>query len=179
LADARFLFRLRNDPVIRQNSFQQGQLRFADHRAWLEARLTDPKRRVRFWIALFVSPGRAPVPMGQVRFDRDGHPGRAEISIALAAAFRGRGWAAPLLRRALGCTPSSVERVLARIRIENAVSLHAFLRVDFRRHGGVRASPAPHFVLLWRRPPRFKDENKKEGRTANPANLGLRATSSR
>jgi RimJ/RimL family protein N-acetyltransferase len=151
LADARFLYRLRNDPVTRQSSFQQGQLRFADHRAWLEARLTDPERRVRFWIALFVSPGRAAVPMGQVRFDQDGHRGRAEISIALAAAFRGRGWAAPLLRRALGRTPSSVERVLARIRVENAASLHAFFNADFRRHGGVRARPAPHFVLIWRR----------------------------
>jgi RimJ/RimL family protein N-acetyltransferase len=152
LADARFLFRLRNDPVTRQNSFQQRKLEFSDHRAWLRARLADPKRRVTLFIASVAGPGGATVPIGLVRFDGAERSNRAEISIALAARFRGRGFAAPMLRRALGRAPSWIERVLARVRVENAASVRAFERAEFRRHGGVRARPNPHFVLLWRRP---------------------------
>ena len=151
LDDARFLFRLRNDPVTRQNSFQQGKLEFASHQAWLKARLADPGRRVKLFIASVPETGGTAVPIGLVRFDGDERSKCAEISIALAPRFRGRGFAAPMLRRALGRTPPSVERVLARVRVENAASVRAFERADFRRHGGVRARPSPHFVLLWRR----------------------------
>jgi len=148
LADARFLFRLRNDPVTRQSSFQAGRLRFSDHRAWLEARLSDPARRVRLWIALLVRPDGAALRIGQVRFDCDVR-NRAEISIALAPRFRGRGHATPLLVRALAKAPAM--RVLARIRVENEISQRAFAKAGFRRHGAVRPRPARHVVLLWRR----------------------------
>src|SRR5947199_326111 len=86
--DARFLFRLRNDPVTRANSFRNDPIRFADHRAWLVARLADPSRRVRLWIATLAQ-GERVVRVGQVRFDCDRRSSRAEISIALAASFRG------------------------------------------------------------------------------------------
>ncbi len=150
LSDARFLFRLRNDPVTRQSSFQTAPLRFTDHRVWLAARLSDPERRVRIWIALLSRPDRSPVRMGQVRFDCD-EQGRAEISIALAPRFRGRGMASPLLLRALAKAPASVQRVLARIRVENEISQKVFANAGFRRHGAVRPRPARHVVLLWRR----------------------------
>ena len=154
LADARFLFRLRNDPVTRQSSFQTAPLKFSDHRGWLAARLSDPERKVRLWIALMVGPGRAPVRMGQVRFDC-GARGRVEISIALAPRFRGQGLATPLLVRARGKAPISANRVLARIRVENEISQKAFVKAGFRRHGGVRPRPARHMVLLWRRAARL------------------------
>jgi RimJ/RimL family protein N-acetyltransferase len=149
MADARFLFRLRNDPTTRANSFSTGLIAFADHRAWLAARLSDPRRRVRLFVAMLTRPDRDVVPIGQVRFDFDGQAGRVEMSVAIARAFRGRGLAMPLLRRALQRAP--VDRVLARIRVENEVSQRAFLNASFRRHGGVRARPAPHVVLIWRR----------------------------
>src|SRR4051794_4536880 len=152
LSDARFLFRLRNDPVTRASSFRTGELRFAEHLAWLTARLADRERRVRLWIALLVRPGRAAIAIGQVRFDCEPHVGRAEISIALAARFRGRGFGTPLLRHALSRAPAAAERVLARVRVENEMSQRAFLKADFRRHGAIRPRPAPHVVLLWRRP---------------------------
>jgi RimJ/RimL family protein N-acetyltransferase len=152
MADAKFLFRLRNDPTTRANSFSTSEIAFADHRAWLSTRLADPLRRVRLFVAVTVGQDLEEVPIGQVRFDFDGHPDRAEMSIALARSFRGRGLATPLLRRALGYAPAFVERVLARVRVENEISQKAFLKASFRRHGGVRATPAPHVVFVWRRP---------------------------
>jgi len=151
LDDARFLFRLRNDAATRASSFHTGELRFADHRAWLSARLGDPERRTRLFVALVVGSGERPLPVGQVRFDYDGRARRAEISIALAARFRGRGLSTPLLLHALGRAPRGADRVLARVRVENAVSQRAFVKAGFRRHGGVRARPARHVVFLWRR----------------------------
>jgi RimJ/RimL family protein N-acetyltransferase len=149
--DARFLFRVRNDPVTRKNSFRQNELRYSDHRAWLASKLEDPKRRVRLFVALLVK-GRGELePIGQVRFDCDQRLARAEISIALAARFRGRGLATPLLVRALAQTPRALGRVLARVRVENTASLKVFERTGFRRHGAVRKRPAPHVVLVWKR----------------------------
>jgi RimJ/RimL family protein N-acetyltransferase len=47
--------------------------------------------------------------------------------------------------------PRFVQRVLARVRVENAASLKVFERAGFRRHGAVRKKPAPHVVLVYKR----------------------------
>jgi RimJ/RimL family protein N-acetyltransferase len=153
MADARFLYELRNDPTTRANSFQTGEIKFVDHRAWLSARLADSERKVRLFVATMERAGRRPVPIGQVRFDCDGRHDRVEVSIALAARFRGRGLATPLLLCALRRAPPFAKRVLARVRVENEISRRTFLNANFRRHGGVRVQPARQIVLVWRRPP--------------------------
>src|SRR5205814_1650629 len=98
--------------------------------------------------------GERVVRVGQVRFDCDRRSGRAEISISLAPSFRGRGLSTPILLSSLRRTPAFAGRILARVKVENLASLRAFLKANFRRHGGVRPRPAPHIVLLWRPRPR-------------------------
>jgi RimJ/RimL family protein N-acetyltransferase len=149
LADARFFFGLRNDPTLRANSFRSGVIAFADHRAWLGGRLGDPERRVRLFVVT-APRGEREVRMGQIRFDCDLRSRRAEISISLVPSFRGRGLATPIIERALPRARPFAGRVLACIKLENEASLRAFLKANFRRHGGIRRKPAPHVVLVWR-----------------------------
>ena len=149
MTDARFLFRLRNDPAVQANSFRSGVIAFADHRAWLDARLGDPAHRVRLFVVTVLR-GEREVRIGQVRFDCERHSSKAEISISLAPSFRGRGFATPVLERALGRARPFARRVLARIKVDNEASVRSFLRANFRRHGGVRRRPAAHVVLVWR-----------------------------
>lgn len=151
LEDAAFLRRLRNDPITRAMSFRTSEVTRDEHLAWLRARLASRDATTKLWVALLGDRG-SERRMGQVRLDVDPRGARAEISLAIAPRFRGRGLAVPLLCRALKHVPSSIERVLARIRVENTASLSAFRRAGFRRHAGVRKDPAPHLVLLWRRP---------------------------
>ena len=148
LADARFLFELRNDPVTRAASFRQGELRYRDHVAWLTSRLAQPERGTRVYVALL---GKRRV--GQVRFDVAVPNVREEIAIAVARSQRGRGLGGEILTLA-ATTLARTPRTLARIKPDNLASLGAFQRAGFRKSGPLRIRPGPHVVLIYRSKPR-------------------------
>ncbi|MBI4512453.1 MAG: GNAT family N-acetyltransferase [Deltaproteobacteria bacterium] len=146
LDDARFLHRLRNDPVTRASSFHTEPIPYREHVAWLAKRLADPEKRVRLYVAM---DGNGAL-LGQVRFDKDPKdPTRAEISIAVLPRFRDKGLGSRLLCLAVRRCP--FDRILARIRIGNERSVRAFSGAGFARSGGIRKTPSPHLVLLCRR----------------------------
>ncbi len=148
LSDARFLFRLRNDPVTRAASFRSDEIRFADHVDWLTARLRDPRRTTRLFVVLLGDDA-----VGQVRFDHEDR--HDEISVALVAGARGKGLGTSLLTRASeAALRRGVPRVLARVKPDNEASIRAFERAGFRRSGALRKKPAPHVVLLYQPKPR-------------------------
>lgn len=83
-SDSAFLLALRNDPIVRANSFQKGEVRQEDHERWLSGVLADPARHL---YILETGDG----PAGQVRIDV-APSGEAEISYSIAGTFRGRGY---------------------------------------------------------------------------------------
>ena len=125
--DAAFLRELRNDVEVRLRSRTSSSVGEDAHSSWLGNTLADPRRHL-----LVVEDRDAPV--GQLRLDVDGK--RAEVSIAVIAAARGRGIAAAALRaadtqaRALG-----LSELQAFVQLSNEASLRLFERAGYARVG--------------------------------------------
>jgi RimJ/RimL family protein N-acetyltransferase len=128
ISDARLLWEWRNDPVVRANSFQSEPVAWKTHLAWLTRKLASPNCRL--WIAECGG-----LPVGQVRYDRDG--ALAEVSLSVAAPFRGRGLGAALLACSAPCAGRDlqVRRLVAFIKPGNLPSIRAFERAGFRPVG--------------------------------------------
>ncbi len=140
--DAAFVFSLRTDADVQQQSFGAAPT-WEQHLEWFRATIDDPRRRL-----MIVE--RASDPIGQIRLDDVGD--HEVVSLAIAEPARGRG----LGRRALGAaTALAVGDLVAHIRPDNARSLAAFSSAGFvvesenadevvmRRSCGPRTETAP------------------------------------
>lgn len=140
MADAELLWRWANDPETRRNAFNKAPIVYADHVAWLTARLAS--RETRIWV---FTDGDEPV--GQVRFDLAGEV--AEIDISVAPARRGRGYGTAMLNEAVRRLQTEAERVRPRATVleHNLPSLLLFKACGFTEAGTVERG-ADRAILL-------------------------------
>jgi UDP-2,4-diacetamido-2,4,6-trideoxy-beta-L-altropyranose hydrolase len=131
-----------NDPDVRAQSLQVQTILLENHRKWFAAKLASPDSH------LFVMQA-GDLPVGQIRFDREGNEERIDYSIDKC--FRGRGWAHQLA--ALGISrvsPRSGMVFRAEVKDSNLPSLAVFSRLGFSEtssQGGLRVfrfDPARH-----------------------------------
>lgn len=136
-ADADALLELRNDPDVRRESFTTTEVDSAGHAHWLRDRLGRDHTRIYVAEAdgAFVGQGRV----------EDG-----EISVAIAAPFRGRGLGAKLIRMVSdrAAIELGLGEIVARVKTGNAASLAAFAAAGYERDE--RASTGDVAVLVWR-----------------------------
>ncbi len=128
LADARDLFDLANEEVVRRNSFEAGPIEWDHHLQWLTEKLGDPK------CFLFVVDFQGRFA-GQVRFDAIPEPEEAQISISLQKFIRGLGLAPFIISRSIEellKAGSAVTVVKAYIKDGNLVSVKAFEGAGFK-----------------------------------------------
>jgi UDP-2,4-diacetamido-2,4,6-trideoxy-beta-L-altropyranose hydrolase len=143
-ADCRLLFDWVNEPEVRASAFCPEPIPWERHRGWFDDRLAGDRSRI------FIALDADDRPAGQVRFDLRGDD-EAEIDVSVPAEYRGRGTGSVLI--ALGADrlfrQSSVKRVHAWIKPDNAGSLRAFERAGFRRvgEGTTRGQLAVHWRL--------------------------------
>jgi spore coat polysaccharide biosynthesis predicted glycosyltransferase SpsG/RimJ/RimL family protein N-acetyltransferase len=127
LADARDLFDLANDEVVRRNSFEAGPIEWDHHLQWLTGKLGDSK--CFFFVVDYQ--GRF---AGQVRFDAIPEREEAEISISLQEYIRGLGLAPFIISRSIEellRTGHEVTVVKAHIKDGNLASVKAFQGAGF------------------------------------------------
>jgi RimJ/RimL family protein N-acetyltransferase len=139
-ADAELLLEWRNDPVARENSFDQGAVDLETHRKWLEGKLAA-RDRTRIWILTVNG-----VPAGMVRYDRMGEA--AQVSVAIDARFRGAGLGASILRLSAprACAELGVEALRALVKPSNEASRISFERAGFTAAG---TSADGALVFVW------------------------------
>lgn len=87
--DAELLFRWRNEPETRANSFHTEPIPFEEHVAWLASALRNPAQE----IFIFCDGN---VPIGQVRLSAEEEA--ATISYSIDAAYRAQGYGRAMLR---------------------------------------------------------------------------------
>lgn len=124
-ADCMDLHRWRNSEEVRRTAFTPDPITEADHRAWFDAVLADPKRA----LLIGESEGR---PVGVLRYDMD--VDEAEVSIYLVPGQAGMGIGPRLLEegnRWLRSAHPQIRRVRAEILERNAVSVRAFEKAGF------------------------------------------------
>ena len=122
-ADRDSLLAWRNDPATRANSVSPDPVEPEDHAVWLAEVLGDPNR------VLVIGEDADGMSIGMVRFDLSGR--RAEVSINLAPAARGKSLSAPLLHAAEHWITGRATVLLAAIKPANRPSIRAFERAGY------------------------------------------------
>lgn len=129
VADSRFLFELRNDASVREVSFSVEPIPFESHEKWLAKKLTDTTS------AIFIAETKVGVPLAQIRFDLADEK-TAEVSIAVAKEYRGKGYGSLVLssasRRFFAEHPS-LTFIRARIKPSNSSSLRSFEKSGYKK----------------------------------------------
>lgn len=143
--DSQFLFDLRNEEAVRCVSSNPDPISLETHHHWFEKKLASKES------VIFIAEEEG-TSFAQTRFDIVDEE-TADISIAVIATKRGKGYGALLIGEATKCFLSlhpKVSLVRAFIKPENAASLRSFLKAGYladreTTQNGVR------FVLLIRR----------------------------
>jgi UDP-2,4-diacetamido-2,4,6-trideoxy-beta-L-altropyranose hydrolase len=122
-SDVELFFAWANEPSVRAQALNPSAIPWSRHRSWFAAKLIDPACQ------MFVLEARN-LPVGQIRFDREGDHARVDYSLDVIA--RGRGWGARLVsmgaKRLHDAGPAIL---LAEVKEENAASLAVFGRLGF------------------------------------------------
>jgi UDP-2,4-diacetamido-2,4,6-trideoxy-beta-L-altropyranose hydrolase len=112
-----------NDPEVRAQSIQTEAISLDDHRRWFARKLGSSESK------LFVLQA-GDLPVGQIRFDREGSEERIDYSIERI--FRGRGWAARLVALGMAQVPRRHGMYFrAEVKPSNLASRSVFLRLGF------------------------------------------------
>jgi len=127
--DARKIFLLSNQPDVRKSSFRRGAIRWADHQAWFQKKLTDKN-------SLCLIAEITGTLLGQVRFETLRE--RAWVSISVSRDFRGYGLGKDMLTRSIDFLRMhfpDLRTVVAQIRKENLGSVRFFENCRFGYSG--------------------------------------------
>lgn len=123
-----------NDPITRKNSFTMDEISPDRHHQWFYDKLRDMEN-----VFLYIIETEDQVPIGQVRFERNGE--LWEIDYSLATEFRNRGVGRALLKTGL-CEFRKEHIgaiVLGWVKEENSPSCKVFESLNFssKSEGGV------------------------------------------
>ncbi|MBC7447033.1 MAG: UDP-2,4-diacetamido-2,4,6-trideoxy-beta-L-altropyranose hydrolase [Hymenobacteraceae bacterium] len=120
-----------NEPSVRAQALRTDPILWADHGRWFAARLADTAT----YLYVLTAPGNTAEAIGQVRIEFDAK-NQGLIDYSLVPAWRGRGFGAALLRRAvrqLRLDRPGAWSLLAYVRETNAASSRVFTQLGFQR----------------------------------------------
>ncbi len=124
--DAKIIFELSNEDVVRDNSINTNKIIWDDHLNWLSARLESKNC---FYLLAFTKEDDF---IGQIRYDIDNDT--ASISISISKDFRGKGFSTVLLTSSVELMfnqYSKVNFVLAKIHQKNIASTKTFTKAGY------------------------------------------------
>lgn len=143
-ADAALLWTWANEPAVRAASFRSDPIPWESHLRWFSARRADTGTRM-------LIAEQAGEPLGVVRFEST-HDGFT-ISVAVAAAARGRGWGARIIAGSTAevAAATGARRINAFIKPANVASLRAFERAGYREAEPAVVAGQPALQRRWER----------------------------
>lgn len=125
LDDAQLLWEWANEPRVREASFHSAPIPWPEHLCWFQSKLASET------CVQFIALDAMATPVGQIRFDLA--EDQALTSISVAAAYRGMGYSAAIIRlgveELLRCAP--VDVIHALVKVENQPSIRAFQQAWF------------------------------------------------
>jgi UDP-2,4-diacetamido-2,4,6-trideoxy-beta-L-altropyranose hydrolase len=140
--DGRLLWEWANESQARGSSFSSAPIPWATHVAWFAEKLRQDKCHI------FIAEDGKGTPIGQIRFDTR-TDGDSDVDISIAKAWRGRGFAVPLIKQAAGLILNAgPARLHAFVKPENVASVKAFEKGGFIREGieQVQGNAAIHLI---------------------------------
>lgn len=126
--DVDLFFAWANDPVTRQNSYNQTAIDYNTHVNWFQKKIKS------VGTVIYVFQNEKNEPVGQVRFDLNEITGDYLISISIDAKHRGNGYASEMLNKSsedlLSVHPRS--RIIAHVFVSNEASYRSFLKANYK-----------------------------------------------
>ena len=124
--DAELLWNWRNDPLVRQNSFNSDPISWNEHQAWYGNKLNCPGTL----IYILEQNGK---PTAQIRYERASHELARLASITVRAEKRGQGYGKMILCRTLRLASEKLEvkKIVAVVKVNNIASLQTFKAAGF------------------------------------------------
>ena len=142
--DRHLLWEWANDPEVRAVSFGQDPIPWDSHVGWFEARLRDPS------CIFYVGVDENDVPVGQIRFDREGDG--VVVSVSVGREQRGRGYGRLLIelgsQKVHDATGSAIR---AYVKPGNQVSARTFQKAGYHQVGGARIQGQDVLVFVFSR----------------------------
>lgn len=123
--DMQLIFKWANDPLVRQNSFNQNKIGLEEHKAWLKSKLADPN-------CLFLIGNVNNMPIGEVRIDVE--DAKAVISFMIAEEHRGKGYGSQLIKGIVESCRTiypNIKYFIGNVKKSNIASQKSFLKAGF------------------------------------------------
>ena len=121
--DMGLYFNWANDPKVRQQAIKTEPISWKCHKEWFANKFSDPQSY------LFVLEAGS-LPVGQIRFDREGDD--THIDYSLDPLVRGRGWGAHLVRMGISLLQENKTiKLRADVKVGNQISQAIFMRLGF------------------------------------------------
>lgn len=138
------LFEWANDPVTRENSFNQEKIDYDSHVKWALNKVSDSD------CLFLIFEDAKSQKIGFVRFDKNEQKNWI-ISINIAPSQRGKGYSVELLRRAVKYFINlKGEEVLAYIKKVNTASIKAFERAGFEVQKELNLKGEESMLMIWK-----------------------------
>lgn len=123
--DMNLYFNWANDHEVRRQAIHSEPISWARHQEWFTNKLADAQSHLFILMA-------GSLPVGQIRFDREGD--EARIDYSLDALVRGRGWATRLVAMGAAYLRQSEPITLrAQVKTGNYTSRSVFMRLGFKQ----------------------------------------------
>jgi|CXWL01.1.fsa_nt_gi UDP-2,4-diacetamido-2,4,6-trideoxy-beta-L-altropyranose hydrolase len=125
--DAGLYFNWANDPEVRRQAVHSEPISWKGHQEWFASKLADSQSRLFVLLA-------GTLPVGQIRFDRQGD--EAQIDYSLDVLVRGRGWGAKLVAMGVArIREDETVRIRSEVKTDNYASRAVFARLGFDQTG--------------------------------------------
>ena len=148
--DCELLWEWENEPNVRSASFFSEPITWEQHVRWFESKIADEN------CFIFIAINEQKVPIGRVRFEREGK--EAVISVGIDKNFRGMHYGSRLIEMASRklFEISDVCQINAYIKVDNAQSVRAFLNAGYKERHKVKMNGNLAFQLTF--PNQTQDE---------------------
>ena len=141
--DAELLWEWANDPLVRSNSFNSGDISIVNHLDWFNEKLATHNSVI--YIAEMNK-----TPIAQIRYD-SAKKESAKISFSISSGYRGKGLSEQILLLSAKkvCGELGIKRLEAVVLDHNEASKRAFLKAGYRRIGWEKISDKMCHIFVW------------------------------
>jgi len=144
--DKELLLRWANDPVVRKNAFGEAPIDRATHERWFATKLHSAD------CTIYIAVDAEEMPVGQVRFDREGESAEVDISIDSSKRQKGLGVELLVLGTAKIFYNTDIKNINASVISENIASIKMFEQAGFTVLGKDRVRGAEVVRFVCHRP---------------------------
>ena len=144
-SDIEDIFKLSNDSIVRENSFNSEFISWEEHVKWFNNKINNEE------CIYYVVKGNKNEFIGQVRFDRIENSKNYVVAISINKQFRGIGIGNEILRQT-SCKLNydfDVKNIYAYIKEENQSSVKCFLNAGYKVIGKKEIDNFPSYKMIY------------------------------